>query len=166
MRKNSISAFIGDKIGYRNLMIANALVMAASSTCFDLTPRFSQEVRSPVAVVYPIANRSSNYSLHSIDWPICDMETNVRNCEDSFMNLTNFDNLGDFLSCTKDDPTFHLEEDFIIESINATKYKNGSFCVAEADIFNEYNVLRRCDILEYPGDCVLHHTISIVYKKQ
>ncbi len=40
-----MTGFIGDRLGYKLLLIVNIILMGVSQTTFDLTPRYSEEVQ-------------------------------------------------------------------------------------------------------------------------
>lgn len=150
------AGLIGDQIGYKVLYIANALVMAAVSTCFDLTPRYSDKFRAPTALVYQSngSESKSSYDLLSVSWPMCGMEMTTRDCEESppFADHA-FADIGPFLSCANDDNFVLNEGSQFHQHINLSDTANGTFCLAEtlSDTVGS-GFLRRCYVNDtYPG---------------
>ncbi len=67
-----LAGFLGDKIGYKPVIIMGMILMGASSTSFHFMPRYREFVKTPQAVLVRSEGGDEQYSLSSVSWPLCD----------------------------------------------------------------------------------------------
>ena len=143
--------FIGDRVGYRWVLVVSMVITALFGTFLDLTPRFSVDVKAPTATLFK-AHDDPSFQLVSVEWPLCHMDTLTdSDCEDSLLLLNDFENITSYLSC--DEPISLLDEDFELFSPNVTESANGTFCRAESDFEPDYlngSYVTHCRLVGYP----------------
>lgn len=148
-----IAGFIGDRLGYRAILIVSITLTGISATCFDLTPRFSEQIRAPTAIVYELDPLNATYGLFSVQWATCDKQVTSLLCNHSLTNnLDQLPGLSDFLYC----PGGDLDViDFPWNSVSTIENSNGSFCQAESELNleppNPTGIFQRCLVKDYPG---------------
>ena len=74
MFSGPISGFIGDKLGYRVILIIYILMSGAAATAFHFVPRCGEHKLQPHALLYNAGGTDEQYSqLLSVNWALCDM---------------------------------------------------------------------------------------------
>ncbi len=69
------AGFVGDKIGYKPVIIVSMAVLGASSTAFHFLPRYREFSKTPYAVLVTSEGYSTRpYSLSTVTWPLCEYE--------------------------------------------------------------------------------------------
>jgi hypothetical protein len=127
------TGFIGDKIGYKVVLVVNIILSGAAATCFDLTPRFHEHYRTPTLTIGHNTTANSDTILEFI-WPLdCNVTSvTVTDCiatpilEDSFF----WNNIEDFVYCNNENATFNFQQSFSFpckSSLNS--YKGLTGCV-------------------------------------
>ena len=69
------AGFIGDKVGYRVILILNTLVCALCATGLTLIPEYKEYEQIPHAVLFKNSSAAESsdvpYSIVSVQWSIC-----------------------------------------------------------------------------------------------
>ena len=72
------SGFVGDKIGYRPVLIFNLLLVGAAATSFTFISVYKEYTKVPHAILYKASKVTEEpavpYALLSIVWSLCDEE--------------------------------------------------------------------------------------------
>ena len=109
-----ILGYIGDRIGYRTVLIINLILAGISATSFDWTPRFTEYIRTPT--IHFNATSDQNEVLKFV-WPLdCNSENiTVTDCEnDPILSDEDFWlNLDQFANCTNSMDGSDLELDML-----------------------------------------------------
>ena len=107
-----LQGYIGDRIGYRVVIIINLTIVTLSATSFDWTPRFIEYYRTPTITF----NATSDVAeVLQFQWPIqdCSIENiTVNDCKSDFI-LSEEDfwlNLEIFSNCSPDNISLTLDE--------------------------------------------------------
>ena len=64
-----LKGYIGDRIGYRIVIIINVIIVSLSATSFDWTPRFIEYYRTPTITFNTTSDVTEVLQFH---WPIKD----------------------------------------------------------------------------------------------
>ena len=119
-----LQGYIGDRIGYRVVIIINLIIVTLSATSFDWTPRFIEYYRTPTVTF----NATSDVAeVLQFQWPIqdCSIENiTINNCKSDFI-LSEQDfwlNLDIFSTCSPDNISLILNE--VPEFMCKIKYLN------------------------------------------
>ena len=77
--------YIGDRIGYRIVIIINLIIVALSATAFDYTPRFIEYYRTPTITF----NATSDVTeVLQFQWPVQDCiiaNVTIDDCKNDFI---------------------------------------------------------------------------------
>ena len=94
---------MGDKVGYRVILILNTLVCAMAATALTLIPAYREYDQIPHAVLFKntSATASPPYSIVSVQWSVCRDSFDTGDCEASVADGSLPDIL-DYLSCPED----------------------------------------------------------------
>ncbi len=78
-----VSGFIGDKIGYRTILILEMLVAGATSTYFAFIPTYVETVRLPSAALYKDMGDGLEAVVASVQWAPepCSADVSVALCQ-------------------------------------------------------------------------------------
>ncbi len=63
-----VAGFIGDKVGYKPVVVAAMILCGLSATSFTLVPIYSRVERTPSAQLVEIDGR---HVVTSVSWPLC-----------------------------------------------------------------------------------------------
>ncbi len=70
-----VAGFVGDKVGYKPVIITSILALGATSTSFHYMPRYKETSKMPYAVLVTSEGYAMEpYSISSVAWPLCDVE--------------------------------------------------------------------------------------------
>ena len=109
-----ILGYIGDRIGYRTVLIINLILAGISATSFDWTPRFTEYIRTPT--IHFNATSDQNEVLKFV-WPLdCNSENiTATDCKnDPILSDEDFSlNLDQFVNCTNSMDGSDLELDML-----------------------------------------------------
>ena len=119
---HKIQGYIGDRIGYRIVIIINLIIVGLSAISFDWTPRFVEFYRTPTITFNATADVTE---VLQFQWPIQDCSIKnitVNECKnDIILSEDNFWlNLDVFSNCSTDNISLTLYEvpKFISKFIN------------------------------------------------
>ena len=164
---------MGDKIGYKPVLLISIVMIGVLGTCFDLTPRYTEYSRFPTASVRLNDNDNTSFVLMSVKWPITYPQCNVREsdnatlCDGSspLINQTFYDDLKNFLRCEKDDGSSYVVNSLDTKEIRSSldslletydEPGNGSFCDLESiKSNNTIDITCNIDVTNNPylGEC-------------
>lgn len=166
------TGFIGDKIGYKPVLLVSIVGIGLCGTCFDLIPRYKEYLRYPSAMVTMNSSNNNSFILRSVLWPITYPECNVREthnvtfCENSspLTNETFYDDLNTYLRCKDENGDVYN-----IGSLDTTEFQdlsnnnpkityvsgNGTFCDLESSNATAKDIYCDIDITNNPyvGKC-------------
>ena len=107
-----MQGYIGDRIGYRIVIIINLIIVALAATSFDWTPRFIEHYRTPTITF----NATSEVAeVLQFQWPIpdCSIENvTINDCKSDFI-LSEEDfwlDLNVFSNCSTENISMKLDE--------------------------------------------------------
>ena len=148
--------YLGDKVGYKPVLLTSIVMVGLFGTCFDLTPRYKEYTRFPTASVSMKGHDNTSFVLTSVKWPITYPECGVRQsnnatlCDGSppLINQTFYYDLIKYLRCEDDDGN-----SYSIGSLDTKDFKpplhnllnlfeepgNGTFCDLESTMANTTN---------------------------
>lgn len=149
--KKNFPGFIGDKIGYKAVMVACLAASAITQTTFLFLPPFHEYQQNPYAILVREGNSSDStleaeFNLLEIYWPLCPDEAavSVDSCaaSDPYQS-EGFANISRYWSCP---PNLDFNPDFVLNSPpNVTDLSNGTFCHAtsaeEAPLYPDLAVI-------------------------
>ena len=161
--------FIGDKIGFKPILLVSIIGVGLTGTCIDLTPRYKEFVRYPSALLSNKNNDGVSFTLQSIDWPTgypsCNdrADYNLTACENSppFKEAQFYENLVQYLEC-QDTNSTKIKIDSLDVSLFNTPWNNdleiediannGTFCKLFVNTTKNEII---CDIVANPdvGTC-------------
>lgn len=126
-----IPGYIGDKIGYKPVLLLTIIGIGATSTCFDLTPRYRERI--PTAVFSK--NESDIYHLSSFKWGFPkEINGTFEWCQQSVpvADQDFFADIVDYVEHCKlsAEEVDEVEVDF--RSLNVTKEISGYYCTVGA----------------------------------
>ena len=109
---HKIQGYIGDRIGYRIVIIINLIIVGLSAISFDWTPRFVEFYRTPTITFNATADVTE---VLQFQWPIQDCSIKnitVNECKnDIILSEDNFWlNLDVFSNCSTDNISITLYE--------------------------------------------------------
>ena len=123
---HKILGYIGDRIGYRIVIIINLIIVGLSAISFDWTPRFVEFYRTPTITFNATADVTE---VLQFQWPIQDCSIKnitVNECKnDIILSEDNFWlNLDVFSNCSTDNISLTLYEvpQFISKFISISSY--------------------------------------------
>ena len=123
---HKIQGYIGDRIGYRIVIIINLIIVGLSAISFDWTPRFVEFYRTPTITFNATADVTE---VLQFQWPIQDCSIKnitVNECKnDIILSEDNFWlNLDIFSNCSTDNISLTLYEvpKFISKFISISSY--------------------------------------------
>ena len=123
---HKIQGYIGDRIGYRIVIIINLIIVGLSAISFDWTPRFVEFYRTPTITFNATADVTE---VLQFQWPIQDCSIKnitVNECKnDIILSEDNFWlNLDVFSNCSTDNISLTLYEvpKFISKFISISSY--------------------------------------------
>ena len=135
---------MGDKIGYKPVLLIAMVMIGLFGTCFDLTPRYKEFTRLPMASVRMKGHDNTSFVLMSVMWPITYPECNIRKsnnvtlCDGSspLVNQTFFDDIMKYMRCENDGNAYEIKSldtnDFKSTLTNSLETYdepgNGTFC--------------------------------------
>ena len=107
-----LKGYIGDRIGYRIVIIFNVIIVSLSATSFDWTPRFIEYYRTPTITFNTTSDVTEVLQFH---WPIKDCKIDnitVNDCKnDPILSKEDFWlNLEDFSNCSTDNISLTMNE--------------------------------------------------------
>ena len=107
---HKIQGYIGDRIGYRIVIIINLIIVGLSAISFDWTPRFVEFYRTPTITFNATADVTE---VLQFQWPIQDCSIKnitVNECKnDIILSEDNFwINLDVFSNCSTDNISLHI----------------------------------------------------------
>ena len=166
------TGFIGDRIGYKPVLLVSIIAIALCGTCFDFIPRYKEYYRYPSAMITLNTTNNNSFILKSVNWPITYPECDVRDthnitlCENSppLTNETFYDDIKTYLRCKDENGVLYQ-----IESLDVTEFRNlsnnnpnityvsgnGTFCVIESNNATLKDIYCDVDITNNPyvGKC-------------
>ena len=169
------------------MLLISIVMIGALGTCFDLTPRYSEYTRLPMASVRMSSGSNTSFILMSVKWPITYPECNIRDTEnvtlcDGSSPLTDqtfYDDLIDFLRCKTDDGKSYTINDLDTKEFKSSSNEllktydepgNGTFCDLESTQSNVTNdIICDIDITNNPylGECTntegSHSKMFLIY---
>ena len=123
---HKIQGYIGDRIGYRIVIIINLIIVGLSAISFDWTPKFVEFYRTPTITFNATADVTE---VLQFQWPIQDCSIKnitVNECKnDIILSEDNFWlNLDIFSNCSTDNISLTLYEvpKFISKFISISSY--------------------------------------------
>ena len=124
--------FIGDKIGYKFVLVYGLVSAAICQTAYLFLPPFSQTEQNPYAILAK-GNASDIFVLQHIYWPLCQVEVTDDACAESEPFQSDaFANISSHWSCS-DLMDHAFDSNFILDLSNSTELSNGTFCHATPD---------------------------------
>ena len=99
--------FIGDKVGYRVILILNTLVCAMAATGLTLIPVYKEYDQIPHAVIFKNTSAAETtsenpyYSIVSVQWSVCQDSFDTGDCRAS-VDDGSLPDILDYLSCPED----------------------------------------------------------------
>ncbi len=176
-----VSGFIGDKVGYKPVLIASIAGGAIASTMFTVIPAYKEMELTPYTVLARPDAGSSIYTVDSVAWPLCDSDggptegTNtsaalviqippdishirirtVEDCQSFAEEPGAFANLTDYLIC-ETEVLVGEDYDLVVDGLAQTA--NGTLCSAsDANLASSYESVR-CKIISHPMMTTCHKT--------
>jgi MFS family permease len=168
--------FLGDKIGFKPILLISLIGTGISGTLMDFTPRYKEYLRYPSAVLSKINNNDDggSFTLTSIEWPtgypLCDLREshNITLCQNSppYKEKEFYQNIEQFLECNNANgelvPVGTLDVSLFDTPWNNSlaitdTSNNGTFCELFASFAsNTTHDEIYCDIVDHPdiGKCV------------
>ena len=165
---------MGDKIGFKPILLTSVIGYGICATFIDLTPRYKEYERHPSALLSRNANEEGAFTLMEITWPLsspkCDVtkSAEITLCEESPLYKTNdfYEDLINYLSCENGDGDSAAVDRldvslFYTPSNNSFSMKdlpsNGTYCkiiVNKLENDTTENII--CDIMSNPvvGKCL------------
>ena len=150
---NIFLGYIGDRIGYKKVVMTCMIGTAIAGTCFDLTPRSSTIIQFPKLWV---TQNESESQIQSIQWPICVETLTSEDCNDALEENYYFDFISNYTDCQNIENEPFFGESSIIRDIDDGTY----YCNSWNENFdNETNFenLKTCSINGYDnlGNCTV-----------
>ena len=107
-----LKGYIGDRIGYRIVIIFNVIIVSLSATSFDWTPRFIEYYRTPTITFNTTSDVIEVLQFH---WPIKDCKIDnitFNDCKnDPILSKEDFWlSLEDFSNCSTDNISLTMNE--------------------------------------------------------
>ena len=173
MFSGPISGFIGDKLGYRVILIVYILISGATATAFHFVPRCGEHQLQPHALLYSAGGGEANrqYSqLVSVNWALCDIydgsmmasknsSMSSSSCTDSLSTFA-LQDLPRYLNCTGRDNNssndVSISADFSFYDATAIRGPNGTFCSSRNEYLSSYSEtgvegqIEKCFISNHP----------------
>ena len=129
------SGFIGDKIGYRPVLIFNMLLTGLAATSFTFMPIYKEYMKVPHAILYKSSKVGEEltavpYTLFSVVWSVCNEEVTESKCSMWSIEIvfTKICTKIETLSSQKQNYSFKTISNRISILVNTYFGWNSSFC--------------------------------------
>ena len=165
---------MGDKIGFKPILLTSVIGYGICATFIDLTPRYKEYERHPSALLSRNDNEKGAFTLMEITWPLsspkCDVtkSAEIMLCEESPLYNTNefYEDLINYLSCENRDGDAAAVDRLDVSLFNTPSNNNlsikdlpsnGTYCKLTANkLENNTTENLICDIMTNPdvGNCL------------
>ena len=142
--------FIGDKLGYRVILIVYLLISGAAATAFHFVPRCGEQKLEPHALLYSTIT-DQNPQFLSVNWALCDgkhanltstLSMSRSSCTE-FLATIDLTDLPRYLNCTGKDNNssadFKVSGEFGFVNATVMSGPNGTFCTSKNEYFTGFS---------------------------
>ncbi len=132
--------YLGDKIGYKPILIWDAIIVGSAYTSYMFIPTAKVSIRSPFVDIGPGLD-DHTFPLMSVNWPLCSGDkdlTDIQRCRQSWLADSDTETVQDFLAginsfvnCQDGNITISVPVDLYFN--NVTSNDEGTFCNLKAE---------------------------------